>query len=546
MMWLLLVALLALPQEVLNQTVAGVGVIRGRVMDRDSGQPIPRAAIILISMVPGTQNRETVADDQGRFEFTKVPAGRFDLVATSGESRATHVRAFYRPPGDGRVPPLAAGETRTDVVIALVRSRAVSGRVVNEAGEPLARVRMQLRAVETGRSFAEGGFRTTDDRGRFRVFGLERGRYLVCAERAYPSAAVSADSYVTTCSPSELSQATAAEVTVSDSDVEGVEIRMRRSRVFSISGVVLDSSGQPLESGFASLDEYTADGSRGSALPLRAGGRFAVQGVPPGQYSVSAEVGGPDQPQHGRQRERGAVAVDVVDADVDGVVVRTRKAATLVGRVAFEGRAPPPKLGADVPFSIGIARDLALRRAGAQSGGTGLVRPDVTFELPDVFGRIKFRALNPPRGWMITSVRYRGDDIIDTPTEFPAGRQEIEVVMTDRGAIVTGTVTGDSGAPLAGARVLMFAVDPAKRTESFPFDLTARSNKEGRFTFDPRRAGEYFILAIAGTGPPFADEYPGALLDRLAPLAERITLIEADRRTVDLRVSALPEPRRTP
>ena len=75
---------------------------------------------------------------------------------------------------------LQAGEVRSHVDIALARSVAISGRVVDEWGQPVAGVSVGRKHTVPRSGDVPG--RVTDDRGIFRVFGLEPGRYSVCTD----------------------------------------------------------------------------------------------------------------------------------------------------------------------------------------------------------------------------------------------------------------------------------------------------------------------------------------------------------------------------
>ena len=84
----------------------------------------------------------------------------------------------------GRETHLRRGDTaRVDV--ALERGGTISGRVVDEFGEPMADVRVEalLALPHNARLSSVSRQRETDDEGRFRLFELPRGRYFVRADR---------------------------------------------------------------------------------------------------------------------------------------------------------------------------------------------------------------------------------------------------------------------------------------------------------------------------------------------------------------------------
>ena len=145
-----------------------------------------------------------------------------------------------------------------------------------------------------------------------------------------------------------------------------------------------------------------------------------------------------------------------------------------------------------------------------------------------------------PRGWSLKAVRYNGNDITDVATEFKTGRG-LEIVLTTRGAEVTGRVPDDAGNPLPGCecRVLMFSADPRrwKNNVSMTTNANVEVQKDGTFTMTGRREGEYLIAAV----PEYLSYVPDdASFAPLAKVAERITLLENDRKSIDLHVVKVP------
>jgi hypothetical protein len=124
-------------------------------------------------------------DGEGRFEFTKVPAGEFTLSA----SRPGYVDTVLgaRRPGatsPGTLVRLAAGQKLENVSWTLARAGVIAGTVFDEFGDPAFNVQVRaMRFVYTD-GFAQlsnAGASTTDDRGMYRVASLMPGEYLVSA-----------------------------------------------------------------------------------------------------------------------------------------------------------------------------------------------------------------------------------------------------------------------------------------------------------------------------------------------------------------------------
>jgi protocatechuate 3,4-dioxygenase beta subunit len=159
------------------------GLILGRVVDAVTGRPIVNAIVTRWGHFPVEQPDAVLTDRDGRFVITGVPAGPCLLAATKsryfeGSFGARRPRAHPEPLE------LKDGERRSDIDIRLWPHASISGRVVDEAGEPVVGVQVSAiprkfvagrPAIDTRESFSTA----TDDRGVFRVSGLMPGEYLV-------------------------------------------------------------------------------------------------------------------------------------------------------------------------------------------------------------------------------------------------------------------------------------------------------------------------------------------------------------------------------
>jgi protocatechuate 3,4-dioxygenase beta subunit len=157
-------------------------LVTGRVVEAESGTPIPAA---IVTAVPTGQNpaagSSVLTDEAGRFFFDNLGAGRYDLTATKpGWIAGAFGR--HRPLEDLAPLEVRAGDRRADLGISMWTYAVVSGRVVDEEGDPL--VKVDVRIFRSG--FAAGrrhwSFSTralTDDRGAFRFSNLVPGDYLV-------------------------------------------------------------------------------------------------------------------------------------------------------------------------------------------------------------------------------------------------------------------------------------------------------------------------------------------------------------------------------
>jgi Carboxypeptidase regulatory-like domain len=526
----------------------GTAILRGQITDAETGLPIPRAAITARLHIPGSQGIvfQNLSDHEGRFELVNLAAGGYQVSATAGEYRASHVREPFppaSPSGSTMSVMLRDGEVRSNINIALRRALAISGRVVDELGDPVVGVSVRLSAARGGPNPYQNPMLTTDDRGMFRLFGIPAGDYVVCIQvYQHPSsrntAIATPDRFVSTCYPSALKEAEAQVVSVRGADVDGIEIRVRRLRLLSISGIVLDSTGGVAQSASVNFHRYERSGGS-TTVTLSAEGQFRFNGLIPGDYAVEAALGGDSSAAapHVEVKERGYLPVKLAEHDVTDLIVQMTAPATVQGRIVFEDG--PPE-GTVPPITVAAWPEAGRFHTQIRPART---QDDLSFTLSGLFHRLRLSVGDIPRGWVLKSIRYRGADITRNATEFVTDpRHQIEIALTRRVAVVSGSVTDDSGRPAGSAAVLLLSPEPSERiggsmTGAPTMGITSR---DGRFELRGVAAGDYLIVAIPSAQYD-ALRQRRATNEVLLKHAERVTLVENDRLTMNLRLVTLPE-----
>src|SRR5436190_6940756 len=112
-----------------RQPKTGTARLRGRVLSTDSGGPVRRAQVRIMS--PDIGSKSAMTDAEGRYEFRDLPAGRFNLSA----AKAGYVSVQYgqtRPVESGNAIDLTDGQAHDKAAISMPRGSAISGRVVDE------------------------------------------------------------------------------------------------------------------------------------------------------------------------------------------------------------------------------------------------------------------------------------------------------------------------------------------------------------------------------------------------------------------------------
>jgi hypothetical protein len=179
---------------VLSAQGVNTGLILGRVLDAGSGAPVDAALVDLALINDAPTSQTVLTGPDGQFVFGNLPAGRFRLRA--------HKPGYSDGPYGGRRPedyrsepiPLAAGERRSAITLRVWKFGAITGRVVDEAGEPLVYVYVAAYARRNvaGRTVLGSPTRAfTDDRGQYRLARLVAGDYLIAADLQQSSAPAS-------------------------------------------------------------------------------------------------------------------------------------------------------------------------------------------------------------------------------------------------------------------------------------------------------------------------------------------------------------------
>jgi hypothetical protein len=514
----------------------GTGVITGRVLAGTTDAGVAGAIVYLL--LPGTQSepRATVTDRAGHFAIDKVPAGSYRLAVLPPENNAR----FIAPErGTGPID-VADAATVAAPDQRLPFAAAISGRVTDERGEPLANLEVYAMGERYGdpmlQRLGSGWPNRTDDQGRFRLFGLPAGEVIVIAQSDRGFSGIGdveqPAGFVPTYFPDVPSEAEAKRIALRQgSDVDGIDIRMVRMRTFRITGTIVDSRGLPFSGARAGLRHIINGNGGTSRISVTADGRFEARAVLPGSYTLV--VGVLDGPfERTPASEYASVPVTVSDSSVEDLVITTRPGTDLAVRVVFESDAPRPP-----PAHFGLVgwtpRDFGLDQAQSDMG------PDSIVTLKRVYGPVLLRPMSFGGGgqpqWFLKGVFLGERDITDVPTEFtPADAAKVRVVMTNKGATVTGRVSDEAGKPAPEFAVVLFSEDRATWIEHSAGMLTTGREKAGEYRFAGVRAGRYRIVAIDRSRLNQSYFDPAGFLESVFADATAITVTENEQRVVDL------------
>ena len=175
---------MVLPSQAPVLETTGTGAITGAVVDALTGRPISGAIVTLQDRRPGerARSRAQASTPSGRFAFIDLPASDFYFV--TAEKPGYLAGGYRRTDPRGSSAPIALADDAwvRDVEVALQPPGSISGRVVDERGEPVVGVYVRVlpqMPIAGSEQLLAGPAAETDDRGVYRIADLGPGRYLV-------------------------------------------------------------------------------------------------------------------------------------------------------------------------------------------------------------------------------------------------------------------------------------------------------------------------------------------------------------------------------
>jgi hypothetical protein len=467
----------------LNLKLRPVSTISGRVVFRDTGEPVAGAQVHAFPVeFRGAARDETGPD--GIFILSDLTAGACSVSASAGGFR----------PGRTEVT-VGEGEHVRDVVVELARGATVRGRVFGPDGRTrLAKARASL----DGRPWTE-----TDAGGRFTVENVGPGHHNLTAwAQGFAPTKHGFEVIEGEEPPEQRIVFRARGGTISGRVVDADANKPLAGKVIVVVEAEEDEEDDP--NGVPSIVDMHPEMFEGTGVPrdspfrmeTDAEGRYELAHIPAGTYVVALIRGpGLDLWQKGVEVREGETTADV------NFEVRRKMPGVLTVRLVLPGGKPLANRS--------VERTLDYQSNGGSGGSSG--RRDT-----DAHGCFYERLRRPGKyqvevqfeGYMLADAELQVDDAKASPELAielepippggpPAGRISGHVFMPDGVTSAEGAFVEPftRNSPFPGATGRMGTADDTYRYSS---GLGAHTNGDGSFTIEDLSPGRYGVVAFPG------------------------------------------------
>lgn len=489
-------------QTIANQKVA-TGTVSGRVTLRGKG--IPGIAVALRKSEPDRRRSALIGttDPEGNYRISNVPAGQYQAAPVAPTFVVPETSSFGRY--EGKLVILTEGENVGGIDFTLVKAGVVTGKVLDQEGKPVVEETVTLIAADSNSQNVRSvisNFRT-DDRGVYRIFGIPAGRYKVAVGQeggAFASGRPRRP-YRLTFHPDapDSSQAAIIEV-VEGGETSGIDITVGRILDgYAASGRIVDGeTGQPLANirlGVAPKTENRLYGYQPVRALSSVRGEFKVEGLTPGAYSlVIAQV-------EDNSPIADPVPFEIVDRNVDNLVIKTSKGATLSGVVVLDGSNDKTLLARLYQLRLNV-----MVRGGAPGFPTWrstAINPDGSFRIIGLqAGMASVNTLSssdhrPAKDFVVLHTEQDGIRVTQG-IEVKANEETsgLRVLVGHGTGVVRGEVVFVNGTRPSGSRLM---AQLTMEGQGVPL-RSAQVDARGHFAIEGIPAGSYW-LQVAGYNP---------------------------------------------
>jgi protocatechuate 3,4-dioxygenase beta subunit len=487
-----------------------LGSIKGRVVD-EAGAPMANVAIN-VRPAGGSYEEEQQAatDDNGEFVVDHLSAKPYVIrCEASGYIEADPSSSYYL--------------TGEPVTLKMAKGGVITGRVTGGTGEPYVKARVaavRVRDQDGQPASTNEGTADTDDRGVYRIYGLESGYYIVNVGRAGQYEDNQLRNAVPIYYPSVTRDGARQLAVARGQEIGGIDITYRSEPGHIVSG----SLSGVMRSGSEDETIVRLVGYKAGAV-LQKGFKenrtFIIYGVPDGDYFVVAQNDS-DTPTAASQPYR----ITVKGADVRGIDLRLVPFASASGKVSM-GPAPEPRGQSECKGTRpGLVQEAVVWAARDEMKNANVkpAFPPELFDDPEPTapnengefslqglapGHYRFGATVPNEAVYISAISMRAPsgkaiDIGSTGASLKSSDQlaGVSIILAEGAAAARGRVVSSAErAKLpSGLRVHLVPAEPQHANDVMRF-AEAEVKSDGTFALTNIAPGRYRIVTVPVKDP---------------------------------------------
>jgi len=469
--------------------------IAGTVVNSITGAPLGKARITLTDTANRTNMLSVVTGDEGHFEFYSLYRAKYSL---QGAKRGFISAAYEQHEQFSTAIVTGPGFNTENLMFRLTPLAFVSGKVIDESGDPVRKARVILYAENH-----QGGMKRierrsadlTDDQGYYEFAALAPGNYFVSvsakpwyAIHSSPSARSSGSSspgvttldvgYPTTYNNGATDSQSATPFLLQAGDHVQVDIHLSPVPVVHLTIRVPQDQQQSglqwpqLQKRVFDTVEYVENEGMQSTAP----GVFELGGVPAGKYSVLL----PD-PQTGRLQQSSQITLDKDEQELD--VSHAEAMASVKLSVKMPRQSPGSQ---QVTIGLLDSRTRVIATNAIDAAG------DATLEnVPP--GKYALVAFSPDKRYSVVRSIFSGVESSDHVITLTAGSSLSGTVFLALGVVAVEGFVHRGGKPSSGVMVALIPKDPRSHLDMFRRD---QSDSDGSFTLPAVIPGTYTLIAV--------------------------------------------------
>lgn len=265
--------------------------IRGTVVDAKTGAPIGRAVVVIPGRAVNSPGQPVFTGEDGTFELGGLRPGRYQVMA----HRPGYDSAWGGETGAASSAWVTVGPSQRDVVLKLDPLAVVEGVVRDEHGEPAPGIRVQLLWADVTlgtKHYQPRAEMQTDDQGRYRLFDVQPGRYVLWTPLAssfmahvgtVPPSRGPREWYAPVFAPDSQDEPPPEDLAIGHGETVAQDLRVRAGPVYQVRGRLVGFPMQPQPV----LQLFQNGLPVGGQIALNMNsGHFVVQNLPAGEYEL--------------------------------------------------------------------------------------------------------------------------------------------------------------------------------------------------------------------------------------------------------------------